>query len=178
MGSTCVARRAGMKQASTPTPTSNPQTAAKVHGSVARTPKSRLSRKRVAASEAIIPAADPITTSTRPCFTTMPSTSRRCAPSAARIPISRVRRATSYDSKPYNPMHANSIPSNPKREDSRASNRSPNSNRSIVCDCVRTPNTGKFSSTWFTMCLTSGIKAVGAMAERKAKVTSPFLRGT
>ncbi|MCG3162510.1 MAG: hypothetical protein JMDDDDMK_03769 [Acidobacteria bacterium] len=65
-----------------------------VTGSVALTPNSMLLINRVNASAAPNPIATPTSASVIPCFTTNPSTSRVCAPSAIRMPISCVRSAT------------------------------------------------------------------------------------
>ena len=52
-----MARRAGMKQASRATNASKAATPAKVSGSVALMPKSRLAKRRVIARAAAIPSA-------------------------------------------------------------------------------------------------------------------------
>jgi hypothetical protein len=69
---------------------------ANVAGSVALTPYSSPARTRVSPTAHTMPAAMPATASAAPWRTTSCSTSRRCAPSAIRMPISRVRCATAY----------------------------------------------------------------------------------
>ena len=64
-------------------------TAAKVMGSCAVTPNSKLLIKRVNAKAALIPIATPTRAIFVPCRSTMCSTFACCAPSAKRIPISR-----------------------------------------------------------------------------------------
>src|SRR6266849_8260259 len=59
MGSTLLARRAGMKQASSAAPTRSSVTPPKVSGSVAVRPKSSDSTVRVRASEPVIPNRHP-----------------------------------------------------------------------------------------------------------------------
>ena len=94
IGSTLVARRAGIKLDSTATPMSTSEIMINVVGSVALTPKSKLDIKRVKMKAAARPKTTPIKTSFNPCPTTIFSTSLRCAPRAMRSPISRVRCST------------------------------------------------------------------------------------
>src|SRR5262249_27136788 len=94
IGSTFVARRAGSQQASSATPASNVATMTKVTGSVTLTPNTKLLTNRVNAKAASKPRAMPINANLIPCPMTSFSTSRCCAPSAIRMPISCVRCVT------------------------------------------------------------------------------------
>src|SRR5262245_9820842 len=94
IGSTRVARRAGMKHASNATPASNNDKAANVIGSVASTPNNRDSISRVKASAPANPTAIAITIRRIPYPMTIPRIVCRSAPSATRIPSSRVRSET------------------------------------------------------------------------------------
>src|SRR5215831_21156798 len=76
------------------------------HGSPGLTPKRRDSMTFEAPSAIGRPIANPIIASNRTSRSTIQRTVSRCAPSAIRIPISLVRRATAYDVAPYNPTHA------------------------------------------------------------------------
>src|SRR5262249_50595598 len=90
-GSTFVARRAGIQQASNATNVSSSAITTNVSGSVALTPYSKLFIRRVAASAASKPIITPANASFSPCPTTSFKTSADCAPRAIRMPISRVR---------------------------------------------------------------------------------------
>jgi len=57
-------------------------------------PKSMLAINRVAISAEGMPMAIPNSANTSASLSTIHRTERRCAPSATRMPISRVRRAT------------------------------------------------------------------------------------
>src|SRR5438876_1113001 len=100
IGSTCAARRAGSQQASRATPANTAATPAKVSGSVALTPNSRLVITRVSINAPATPASTPAPTTPIPWLTTIRSTSWARAPSAMRRPISRVRCATECASTP------------------------------------------------------------------------------
>jgi hypothetical protein len=69
-------------------------TPANVMGSFASTPNSIFFRKPVSASELNTPRINPAAVSLLPCAITSRNTSPCCAPSAMRIPISRVRCVT------------------------------------------------------------------------------------
>ena len=71
-----------------------PTTAASVSGSEALTPNTSFSIRRPAPSAATAPAAMPMSVGVMPSTTTSRTTSPRRAPSAARIPISRLRPRT------------------------------------------------------------------------------------
>src|SRR5713101_1118462 len=91
MGSTRAARRAGAHAATSATAHNTAGTATKVIGSSARTWKSRLARKRVAASAPATPRTRPAAETRKLWRTTMRTIAPRCAPSAMRMPILRVR---------------------------------------------------------------------------------------
>src|SRR5512146_157855 len=91
MGSTFVARRAGIKLASSADATSTAATTINVHGSRGLTPKSSPASNRVAATLASRPAATPARATRIPCPTTRRIGSRAFAPSAMRNPISCMR---------------------------------------------------------------------------------------
>ena len=76
------------------------------------------------ADAAGIASTIPIPTSTTTSRITMPSTFCRVAPSATRMPISRVRLATVYAITPYNPMAASREARKPKAQESSATMRS------------------------------------------------------
>src|SRR6185369_17433737 len=99
-GSTRVARRAGTKHAIKTTRNNPTDTATNVTASVAVTSKSNVEINLVNANDATSPATTPATPSTIPLLTTSLSTSKRCAPSAIRTPISCVRCKTEYDITP------------------------------------------------------------------------------
>src|SRR5439155_16026035 len=95
-GSTRAARRAGMRLATADTLSRIIAAPAHDTGSAAPIPYSAPATTRAAAIAARHPAARPTTATTNPCFMMRPRTVDGCAPSAIRIPISRVRRATEY----------------------------------------------------------------------------------
>ena len=99
-GSTRAARRAGTSAAARATSASSPATAPRVTGSLGFTPKSSPPITRVTASAPMRPSTTPANDSASVRRSTMRATSRPRAPSATRIPISRVRSATEYDSTP------------------------------------------------------------------------------
>ena len=82
------------------TATSATETSARVVGLCGVTPNNNDSSKRENAIDAPIPATTPMPTSNTPRVMINLNTSLRCAPSATRIPISRVRRATENVSTP------------------------------------------------------------------------------
>jgi hypothetical protein len=79
IGSTFVARRAGIQQATNATPASSNVTPPKVSGSVAVTPNKKNASARVIANAPASPTITPISVSFKPCETTSRSTSRPCA---------------------------------------------------------------------------------------------------
>ena len=94
MGSIRVALRAGTQLANNATTPSTIATAAKVTGSVGRTPYNILLISLESSRAPTKPAAVPASACIIPCRTTIRSTAARLAPSAMRMPISRVRRDT------------------------------------------------------------------------------------
>ena len=70
----------------------------------------------------------------------------RSAPSAIRMPISRVRRVTAYDMTPYSPIAASSVAKPPKAVDSAATMRSTNSDSSTWTAIVFISKIGRFAS--------------------------------
>src|SRR5262245_53540380 len=89
--STLVARRAGIKQASSATTASDNEIRMNVSGSVAVTPYRSGSMTRVSANAPAIPSANPASVSFSPCPVTSHKMSRDRAPRARRTPISCVR---------------------------------------------------------------------------------------
>ena len=112
-GSRRDARLAGRYAARTAATRSKRAATAVVTGSVAVKPKNIDSTEREAAQASGTPASAPKMTSRIASLTTMPMTVLLCAPSAMRIPISVVRRATLYASKPYRPTDARMSASTP-----------------------------------------------------------------
>src|ERR1022692_466288 len=102
MGSTRVARRAGIRQAPSATTPSIAATRANVAGSDGFTSNSRLVSNREAASAPANPAARPARMGPKARAIVRPRMLWRCAPSARRSPISGVRCATAYEITPYN----------------------------------------------------------------------------
>jgi hypothetical protein len=100
MGSTFVARRAGIQQASNEITASNCAIPTNVCGSVGLTPKSKFLIVRVNAREAESPKPTPMLAHFIPCPITILRTVARWAPRVMRSPISRVRCATAYESIP------------------------------------------------------------------------------
>src|SRR5712664_728729 len=103
MGSTCIARRAGTKHASSATSRSRIVTPPNVSGSVGVTPKSSFVIKRVRPNDAPRPIAIPIIAIFVPCPRMSHRTSLRSAPRVRRTPISWVRCSTRYEITPYIP---------------------------------------------------------------------------
>src|ERR1039457_5812962 len=106
MGSTRVARRAGIRQAPSATTPSIAATRANVAGSDGFTSNSRLVSNREAASAPANPAARPARMGPKARAIVRPRMLWRCAPSARRSPISGVRCATAYEITPYTPTTA------------------------------------------------------------------------
>src|SRR6266850_700731 len=100
IGSTRIARRAGIQQARQPTIRISAAPAENVHGSLDFTPYNSLAITRTAPSAPAAPSAAPHARRVSPCPMTIRSTSAGPAPNAIRTPISRVRRATEYDTTP------------------------------------------------------------------------------
>src|SRR5438128_1640144 len=95
-GSTRVARRAGIQLASRADMTSTAAVDASVSGSVVLTRYTSDASTRVPARAPARPTATPASARRRPDPTTIRCTSDESAPSAIRMPISRVRCATEY----------------------------------------------------------------------------------
>src|SRR5262249_35204457 len=74
-GSTFVARRAGIQQASKPTPANSGGAAMNVSGSVSLTPNNKLAINRVSANEIVNPTPTPVSVRAIPCPITSFSTS-------------------------------------------------------------------------------------------------------
>lgn len=79
---------------------------AKVRGSAALTPKSRLRMSCVSPSAANMPTPAPIMVRRAPRPSTRRTTSPGCAPRAMRMPNSRVRKETEYEISPYSPTRS------------------------------------------------------------------------
>ena len=132
---------------------------------------------RFTASDAAMPIAAPIAVSATPCRTTPRRTSASGAPSATRMPISRVLFVTSYASSPYSPMEASNRESNPNRLDRWAIKRSWNSRVSIWCVCVSMSTMGRSGPACRTTLRTAGISDCGSPAVRSSNVPA-FPLGT
>ena len=94
IGSTRVARRAGIKQATTDTIISTNDTPTNVSGSVGDTPYSKPRSSLESNNAPTSPIPSPINAIVIPCRTTKDKTFVRRAPNAMRIPISCVRQLT------------------------------------------------------------------------------------
>src|SRR6185503_6389761 len=92
-GSTCVARRAGIKHASNAAPSATRNTSTYAAGSDAETPNNMLDIQRVNTKAAPSPITAPINVSAIPFPITILRIEDLCAPSAMRMPISCVRKA-------------------------------------------------------------------------------------
>src|SRR5882724_12655429 len=97
IGSTFVARRAGTQQASKATPAKRAATMKNASGSNWLMSTNTLASSPDIAAPPPRPRATPIAISFDPCRKKSEITSLLCAPSASRIPISRVRRLTTND---------------------------------------------------------------------------------
>jgi hypothetical protein len=106
MGSTRVARRAGNQQAISATTASANRAKLNERASNPPTPYSTLRNPRPAPIAPRIPIIKPARTSNIPCDRTRRKTSARYAPSARRMPSSRVRWVTVSAITPYNPTLA------------------------------------------------------------------------
>src|SRR2546421_4538650 len=115
MGSTRMARRAGTYAAASVTSASRIATAANVSGSVGRTSKSSDLRNRPSASAPAIPGANPSNTNFADSERISCRISPRAAPSATRIPTSRVRLETEQEITPTIPAAARISASAPNR---------------------------------------------------------------
>ena len=104
-----------MKLASNAKHPSIAATPASVDTSHARTPNSRLFISAAAPIEHASPSTIPIPASNPASFRIIPCTALRCAPSAIRTPISRVRWLTEYATTPYRPTtpSTSASPANP-----------------------------------------------------------------
>ena len=116
IGSTFVARRAGIQQASERH--ARQQQRDRHEGQRigrADAVQQSLDQARERITAASKPVARPRPVSNSPCLSISRNTSPRPAPSAMRMPISRVRRLTAYDITPYKPTPASSNAINPNR---------------------------------------------------------------
>ena len=93
-GSTATARRVGMKHATSATSASTNETMMYVAGSVAVTPTNADLITRVSANEAASQTVNPAATIASAYRAMSANTAPAAAPSAMRMPISRVRSAT------------------------------------------------------------------------------------
>ncbi len=108
-GSIRVARRAGNQQAAKPTDKTTAATVQIATGSCGATPKSWFEIMLPINQRAgPAPAINPSRTGVIPCRRIIPVTCGACAPSAIRIPISEVRRATVNEITPYIPSDTSS----------------------------------------------------------------------
>ena len=98
-------------------------------------PTSRCPIERVNAHAAANPIAIPATTSSTPCLQTSRRISRRCAPRAARMPISRVRCAAAYETTPYTPTIPRARPINPSAVANPAAKRNAKKPKAPSSDC-------------------------------------------
>src|ERR1022692_636995 len=105
-GSTRLARQAGAAQAAKATTASTSGAARNVTGSAGFTPYSSAASKWVSAAAPANPMAMPVSAIRRPLPATIRSTSAERAPSAMRMPNSRVRRLTENASTPKIPTAA------------------------------------------------------------------------
>src|SRR5262245_58159969 len=101
IGSTFVASRAGIQQASSPIAVNRRVIATNVGGSFAETLNNKFLISRVNPNETARPMATPASAGFMPCVTTSFSTSGVRAPRAMRMPISCMCCATEYDITPY-----------------------------------------------------------------------------
>src|SRR5439155_19192149 len=98
-----------------------------------------------------MPRTAPAADNAIPWPTIKRKTSDGRAPSAIRTPISRVRRATSYESNPYSPIQASKSDSPPKKLDKRAIRRSWKSDLSI-CSARSEEHTSELQSRGHLVC--------------------------
>jgi hypothetical protein len=98
--------RAGTAQATTATINNTSATPLNVAQSLGFTPYKTLAINRVSPNPAIIPQAIPRNVARKPSFNSIWKMSPLTAPSATRIPISRVRCCTVYEIDPYKPIVA------------------------------------------------------------------------
>ena len=114
------------------------------------------------------PTVSPATATSSPCRITIPTTAPGRAPSATRIPISFVRRATEYAMTPYRPIAASSIATRPTPLTSQALARIGNS---VASTCV--------SIVWFSTKTTLGSSAsISRRMSRRSAAASPRVRAT
>src|SRR5207302_10511750 len=99
-GSTALARRAGRSAAADATSAIAAATKTRSRGSRSATPISQPRSRRQATSAAANPMPPPAAVSRRPSASTSRRTRAASAPSARRMPISRTRDDTEYDSMP------------------------------------------------------------------------------
>ncbi len=131
-----AARRAGIHAATSATARSAATDKADVDGSSGSRRKSADLRVLPIAKAHGSPMRIPTTTIQSDSRSTMPITSPALAPSAMRTPISLVRLATAYASRPPSPIAASANATNPKAPDTKPRSRSVRSSRSINAVCV------------------------------------------
>src|SRR5262249_34679078 len=91
-------------------------------GSPGSTPNNTDCSSRDPANASTAPATIPAPATARLCRNTSATTDDRDAPSAIRNPISRTRRLTAYDNRPYSPTTASTAATTAKRVSSEARN--------------------------------------------------------
>ena len=122
-------------------PPSRPSASAIAIGSVGGSPNSSVATKRPDASAMTTPRTTPTATSTIDSRITSRSTSCRCAPSAMRMPISLVRRATLYDISPKSPIAASTQRQRAEQRVRLREQLLPAANRFSTCSsCVERPS--------------------------------------
>src|SRR5260370_18932040 len=104
-GSTLAARRAGTQIATAPVANNKRTTPNRATGDQGLNPSGNKSTNgRIANIASGAPTPAPHARTTTPSRSAVQTILRREAPSAARIPNSRVRRPTAYEMDPYNPI--------------------------------------------------------------------------
>ena len=147
MGSTRIARRAGTLHAAAATATNTIGTTINVSGSLGVTPYSNIASGLVAARAETTPTATPINANFSPWPMTRAITCGGLAPSAVRIPISRVRWETRCDITPYIPIAPKNMARAPKKTIILARTRFPVSTTVIKVSSGSTEEIGWSRST-------------------------------
>ena len=149
-GSTLVARRAGRSPDRSVTAISNAVAIVSASGSYGVSPNSQERATWLSAKAAGRPMATPRPVIRNTSCITSRSTFLSVAPSATRIPISRVLRATLYAVTPYKPTATSKIARKPKEADNIAINLSIDKD-SLTCSCMDfNAKTGRLGSNPFT----------------------------